>query len=1309
MAASLQSTSKFMVGYFPGLAIHARGYHVSDIPADKLTHINYAFAWVSNSGGCVSLSPQDDQINFPALQLLKQQHPGLRTLIAVGGASHSGNFSKATATAAARQSLAQSCVSFMRVSGFDGIDIDWEFPGPTDKPNYTALLKELRSQLDVQGVTDGTHYLLTAALSGSPDHFAHFELPQIAQYLDWINLMAYDFYTASSSKTHFSAPLYASSTDREPDPKKRSSSNVDASVRAYLSEGVPAGKIVVGLPFFGYGWEGVTNVNHGLYQATTGPAHGTWQHDGLFDFQDLKNNYVGTYLRFWSTEASAPWLYSPDTGIMINYDDAQSLGLKADYVNANKLGGVMIWQLSADDAQSSLVNALSARLNPPAPAPSPQPEASPVLTNATRSITKVTHVPLMVDTGGGTSDVATTEGLALIKFGYVRQLSLQPGEVDAVRTSVSSGASRRSEEFSATDSPWDLLTSFEGKPIPASLPPASEFAGIPGAILQSFGKALAALRKQAVAQISSSLPAPTGRPTAIGTYVESAAPMRVELRKQAVAQIGSSLPAATGQSAISTYVEPAPPVPTATQIDLGTAQHLLNLVAVANKGLDINIAATPIGMVNLERLEMAPAGIERGELIATIPLAPGERTAVVQKEWSVTTKEFTSIVTDSLENYSETGVTDNTELAQSTTSNLQHSNQFNITGTVSGGIPDIVTGSVTASFGAQDSLSQSATDSRNHAVALTQKASARTKKEHKVTISTTTVTGTSQSTTRELVNPSTTDPIRIDYFSMMRKWRVRLYRYGLRLTYDIVIPEPAGAMREAYAYLEWLRSQIGPFTFLVPHFPANYVKSKSDPNYAVILKLADQYNAQIPPFPEAPGPIIISALLQNDTDANAIRDESLPVINVPQGFWIENLLISIRLRNVGAALRVLFSGYPEKKCDRPEGNDFGPDDLTKFGFSDHATGNVVVRVSHHDCQNSGVQLEAVLSPTDQNINGWLNDVWNALYNAAQTQYYAQQQDIAGKIAQLEDQLNNVDTLTLRREESEEIMKGVLRYILGPGFDHLPQYVVDAIKSTGADIVHGVVFTGNEPVLTPLEWSVVRQYEDTVRFINQAIEWENVVSFLYSYFWDVSESWDFIRQIRHPDAARQAFLRAGSARVVLTVRKGWETAWAGFVDSGIPGGPSPYLTIAQEIAAYDDRNYPGIPPANPSQQSVRLEDSVYTTSSTKLNPPIGGKANVEIEVGSSKGFIVGEHVVIDSGVAEIYSPDNAGRQEKTTIIAIRDGTHITLAQVLYPHGSDDQPYAIVQPGEKGVLIAEWFEYTPTSGTDIAVTSNLATVA
>ena len=111
-------------------------------------------------------------------------------------------------------------------------------------------------------------------------------------------------------------------------------------------------------------------------------------------------------------------------------------------------------------------------------------------------------------------------------------------------------------------------------------------------------------------------------------------------------------------------------------------------------------------------------------------------------------------------------------------------------------------GSSTAGATAQDATSASATDSIKHATSMTQKASARSRQEHKTTISTTTVTGAEESSTRVLVNSSTTDPIRIDYFSLMRKWRVRLYRFGLRLTYDMVVLEPGAAMRRAYRDLD---------------------------------------------------------------------------------------------------------------------------------------------------------------------------------------------------------------------------------------------------------------------------------------------------------------------------------------------------------------------------------------------------------------------------------------------------------------------------------------------------------------------------
>ena len=1268
MTVSPATNAKWIVGYFPSWAIHAPNYRVPDIPAAKLSHLNYAFADVSATGECISIEPQDDQINFPQLQLLKQRYPGLKTLISVGGASHSSNFSAASSSSASRTSLAQSCVSFMKVSGFDGIDIDWEFPAPADKTNYTALLKELRSQLNTQGLTDSKQYLLTAALPAAPDEYGNFELAQVGQYLDWVNLMAYDFYTPSSLITHFSAPLYVASTDPEPDPKKRSSSNLNAAVQAYLAAGVPANKIVAGVSFFGFGWQGVSNNNNGLYQTASGPAQGTWEANGVFDFEDLSNNYLPNCSRCWSAEACVPWLYSSGAEIMISYDDAQSLGLKANYVNANNLAGMMIWPLSADDSQSSLLNALSAALNPPS-GTGPNPSASSQLDNSTRRIPKASYVPLTIPVDDAVG------GRAVLKFGYVRQLGLQPGEVNAAQGALPRTAS------SGTSTPWDVLRSFEGSPMISQLPSPSVFVNIPSSTLLAFGRAVVALRLQALNQLKQQ----------VGGVARPA--------------LGSTLASVSGV--------------------LGSALNLVNAGTLANNAFEANVTATPIGMLNLERLEMTPAGIERGALLATIPLAPLEQTSVVQKEWSVTSQEFTSIVTDSLENYSETGVTENTELAQSTTAQTQHSNQFNINATVSGGC-GFVTGSVSTGFTSQDSNSNSATDSRKHAIDTTRKASARVKQEHKMSISTTTVTGTSESTTRTLQNPSATDPIRIDYFSMMRKWYVALYRYGLRLTYDIAIPEPGGTLREAYMKLADLQTQVSQgFTFPLKY--SDITLQTYQDTSSILWTYASQYGAQVPPPPSAPQPLTVGGQVPGLGDDDSWHFNTIN-FSVPDGCWITDVYLnglvgiaSNHNNNGNHHFIVIGSGY--NKLDSNHGYS---DDLTvpQYGnFMFQYMGAQVISCFFQWVDTALVQFTIKLAPTDAAMEQWQASVWSALYNAAQSSFYAQQQTINAQIQALQDQINNVDTLTLRREENDEIMKGILRWLLGPSFDFMPPEVValfgnPAVGTQAYDLLtHGVSFTGNDiftsdPTLKQAntDWSTMFQYQEMVKFINEAIEWENVLYFLYSYFWDVPVSWDFIRQIRHPDSTRQAFLRAGSSRVVLTVRKGWELAWVSFVEAGgfgqtlIPGHP--YLTIAQEIQNYDNTNYPGIPPANPaSGPTAGGDNSAATTSSQSV---AASTAPVTITVDSSAGFIVGYSAVIDVYVYDANNP-NANPQESQTITAVPDATHITVGLLNKAHDGTSTPFPVLQPGEKGVLISQWFEYTPTSGTDIAVTSNLATIA
>jgi GH18 family chitinase len=364
MSDILPAQSKRLVGYFASWAIYAQNYHITDIPAGQLTHVIYAFANVTADGDCVSVSSDDDAENFPQLLQLKQQYPNLQILISVGGASHSTHFAAVSAHAARRSHFAQSCVQFMKQNGFDGIDIDWEYPKREDRKHFTALLKKLRRQLDAQGSADKRHYLLTIAGPARPSHFANIELSLIHPLLDWINLTSYNFHTASSRVTNFNAPLFSPSDS--PTAEHDRDLNVDAAVKGYLAADVPADKIVLGVRFIATGWKGVGPANNGLYQSNTGPAKGTWDSPnaltGNFGYEDIENNYLATYTRDWHSEAQVPWLYNATTGIMISYEDTQSLTLKAEYALFKKVGGVMIWELSADDSQHGLLNAIAAGL-----------------------------------------------------------------------------------------------------------------------------------------------------------------------------------------------------------------------------------------------------------------------------------------------------------------------------------------------------------------------------------------------------------------------------------------------------------------------------------------------------------------------------------------------------------------------------------------------------------------------------------------------------------------------------------------------------------------------------------------------------------------------------------------------------------------------------------------------------------------------------------------------------------------------------------------------------------------------------------
>jgi len=363
---STSSARPRVVGYLASWGVNSKGTRIASLPANDLTHIFYAFANIDSGGRVVLGDPRIDPGNFAELERLKARYPHLKLLISVGGWTWSGRFSDAALTAASRATFTNSALDLFirsRPGLFDGIDIDWEFPvagglegnveRPVDRENFTLLLEELRRQLNVQGAKDKRHYELTIAASARAPEIANVDLSRIEPLLDFINVMTYDYHGAPG-KANFNSPLYSSPNDPTP------GWNVDASMISFIKGGVPAGKLLVGIPFYGKPYGQVQNVNGGLFQPGTQNPAGWKQGDG--DWRVLSQTRLKDprYVRHWEPTSRVPWLYDSTSGTWVSYDDPESVAAKAGYVREHGLGGVVIWELGGDDG--ALMRAIATTL-----------------------------------------------------------------------------------------------------------------------------------------------------------------------------------------------------------------------------------------------------------------------------------------------------------------------------------------------------------------------------------------------------------------------------------------------------------------------------------------------------------------------------------------------------------------------------------------------------------------------------------------------------------------------------------------------------------------------------------------------------------------------------------------------------------------------------------------------------------------------------------------------------------------------------------------------------------------------------------
>ncbi|WP_283133510.1 glycoside hydrolase family 18 chitinase [Rhizohabitans arisaemae] len=416
------------VGYFVQWGIYGRGYTMKSLDttgaAAKLTHINYAFSNIhptqhtcmNGVNRATTPNPQDpnqgdnagdawadytkpfgagesvdgvgdvwDQKlagNFNQLKKLKAKHPHLKSLISLGGWTYSKYFSDAASTPAKRAAFVKSCID-MYIKGdlpisdgrggpgvaagvFDGIDIDWEWPGaeghagnhisPNDKANLTALLALFRSELDALSAQTGKTYLLTAFTPADPVKIdAGWDISQIFNYLDFANVQGYDFHGAGSDNSwepnragHQGNLFIDSDSPYNPD------FSVEKAINHYLDRGVNPRKLSFGIAFYGRGWQQVqagAAGRNGEWQTANGAAPGDFPVEaGTRSYKTLFQRVPGCTV-YHDVQSVSSYCFTGNNGQWWTFDDAWSIQRKAEWAKSKNLLGLMVWEMSGDDGE----------------------------------------------------------------------------------------------------------------------------------------------------------------------------------------------------------------------------------------------------------------------------------------------------------------------------------------------------------------------------------------------------------------------------------------------------------------------------------------------------------------------------------------------------------------------------------------------------------------------------------------------------------------------------------------------------------------------------------------------------------------------------------------------------------------------------------------------------------------------------------------------------------------------------------------------------------------------------------------------